>query len=255
MIAPHVSVTGKFCRVIEKLSPNAVKASRFLASIIGATLLVLGRALQRRIDAAYYLTLGLLAAAVIVSLMKGFDYHLASALTLLLVALLPCKKYFYRHGRLLSPSGDPAWFAAVTMTAGSVIWLILFSYQHVEYEHDLWWSFTYQGHASRSLRAAVGAAFATETQAFVKIGFGEPAQDTSLLVDLSSGFTVVNTEKEVTETEPSLIAGIVGGSAALIMLVVAIASFVWYRRAIAAPTRQEYLRAGSVNVSIASSVV
>jgi len=45
---------------------------------------------------------------------------------------------------------------AILATIGAVIWLGLFSYEHVEYRSELWWQVALQGGTSRFLRAAAG---------------------------------------------------------------------------------------------------
>ena len=51
-----------------------IEISHFLASLIGVGLLLLARALQQKVDAAYFLASGLLGAGAVASLLKGFDY-------------------------------------------------------------------------------------------------------------------------------------------------------------------------------------
>lgn len=135
---------------------SLVEISHFLGSVIGAILIVLSRGLQRRIDAAWWLTMVMLACGAIVSILKGLDYQQAIFLGVMFFTLLPCKQYFFRHGRLLSPSWSVRWLTAIVMTIALMVWLIMFSYRHVEYSNELWWDFAYEGDAPRSLRAAVG---------------------------------------------------------------------------------------------------
>jgi len=51
-----------------------IEISHFLGSLIGVGLLLLARALQQKVDAAYFLASGLLGAGAVASLLKGFDY-------------------------------------------------------------------------------------------------------------------------------------------------------------------------------------
>ncbi|MDD5713003.1 MAG: phosphatidylglycerol lysyltransferase domain-containing protein, partial [Smithellaceae bacterium] len=152
-----------------------LEISHFLGSVAGMSLLVLARGLQRRIDAAYVLTSTLLAAGVIFSLLKGFDYEEAIILTVMLCALLPCRRYFYRKSALLSETFTPGWTTALTMAMASSLWLVNFSYKHVEYSQDLWWSFTLHSPASRSLRGLVGAASVLTVIAIIRLL--QPAPD------------------------------------------------------------------------------
>lgn len=133
-----------------------VELSHFLGSLCGIMLLLLARGIQRRIDASYVLTIFVLGAGIIFSLLKGFDYEEASVLLFMLVALLPCRRYFYRKGSLINERFSPGWIAAILLVLLCSIWLGFFSYKHVEYSHDLWWQFTFRGDAPRFMRATVG---------------------------------------------------------------------------------------------------
>jgi phosphatidylglycerol lysyltransferase len=133
-----------------------VEVSHFVGSIVGLGLLLLARGLQRRVDAAYILSIALLGAGVVVSLLKGFDYEEAILLSLMLVLLLPCRSYFYRKSSLLGRSLSPAWVGSITVVVGASIWLSVFSYKHIEYARELWWQFGFDGDAPRSLRAGAG---------------------------------------------------------------------------------------------------
>lgn len=135
---------------------SVIEASHFFGSLVGTGLIILARGLQRRIDAAYVSTIILLTAGIIFSLLKGFDYEEAIALSILLAALIPCRKYFYRKASLFYSEFSPGSIAALGIVIICAVWLVLFSYKHVEYSNELWWQFTLMGDASRSLRAGIG---------------------------------------------------------------------------------------------------
>jgi len=140
---------------------SVLEVSHLLASVIGMLLLILARGLQRRLDAAYWLTLVLLLAGAVFSLLKGIDYEEATLLTLLAMALAPAHRLFYRRASLFTTSFSVGWIAAIVAILGCAAWLVVFSYKHVEYSSDLWWEFSlYQGGAPRALRALVAAAAA-----------------------------------------------------------------------------------------------
>ncbi len=130
--------------------------SHFLGSLVGAMLILLAGGLQRRIDSAYILTVFLLGAGVLFSLLKGFDYEEALVLSVMLVALLPCRRYFYRKGALINAKYRPGWIAAIVLVLFCSVWLGLFSFRHVEYSNDLWWRFALHNDAPRFMRATVG---------------------------------------------------------------------------------------------------
>jgi len=133
-----------------------LELSHFLGNLTGAGLLLLARSIQRRVDAAYVLTAILLGAGSLFSLLKGFDYEEALILAIMLAALLPCRRYFYRRSSLLDPRFNVGWVSAVVVVIMCSVWLGLFSYKHVEYSGRLWWQFTFSGDAPRFLRALAG---------------------------------------------------------------------------------------------------
>ncbi len=132
-----------------------IEMSHFLASLVGAALLVLSGALQRRIDGAYHLTIGLLIFGILFSLLKGADYEEASVLAMMLAALIPCKKEFHRRASLFSKSFSAKWLAMIMIVMFSFIWLGIFSYRNIDYQNELWWHFSLMGDAPRYLRATV----------------------------------------------------------------------------------------------------
>ena len=134
-----------------------LELSHFLGSIAGMGLLLLGRGLQQRLDAAYHLSIGLLAVGIFASMAKGFDYEEASALALILAAIWPSRRHFYRRASLFSQRFNAGWIAAILIVVGCSIWLGFYSYRHVEYADNLWWRFAFDNDASRFLRASVGA--------------------------------------------------------------------------------------------------
>ncbi len=148
--------------ILSELLPLSVlEVSHLLASVIGMLLLILARGLQRRLDAAYWLTLVLLLAGAVFSLLKGIDYEEATLLILLAMALAPAHRLFYRRASLFSTSFSLGWIVAIVAVFGCAAWLVMFSYKHVDYSADLWWEFSFhQGGAPRALRALVAAAAA-----------------------------------------------------------------------------------------------
>ncbi|GIX00969.1 MAG: hypothetical protein KatS3mg111_4301 [Pirellulaceae bacterium] len=98
---------------------------------------------------------GCSGVGIVVSLLKGFDYEEATILLVLLLALLPCRKHFYRRGQLLAPKLTVGWIATIVISLGLILWVVLFAYRHVEYRDSLWWDFAYHGDAPRSLRGLV----------------------------------------------------------------------------------------------------
>jgi phosphatidylglycerol lysyltransferase len=151
---PTLAVRKEWLRLIVPLP--IVEISHFLGSIAGATLLVLARGLQRRLDAAYQLTVVILGAGIIFQLFKGFDYEEAVILSVMLFGLVASRRHFYRKGSLVNETFGPGWILAVGLVLVSSAWLGFFSYKHVEYSNELWWHFQFRADAPRFLRASIG---------------------------------------------------------------------------------------------------
>lgn len=143
---------------LETFLPLALlETSHFFGSLTGVGLLLLARGLQHRLDAAYLGTVALLAAGIVFSLLKGFDYEEATLLSVMLAALLPCRAHFYRRASLLDESFTAGWSLAIGLVVLGSIWLLFLSHRHVEYSHQLWWQFEFQSNAPRALRATTAA--------------------------------------------------------------------------------------------------
>lgn len=143
---------------LRKIIPlTMLELSHFAGSLAGMGLLLLARGLQRRLDAAYHITLVLLTVGIVSSLIKGLDYEEALALALIAAALLPARRHFYRKASLISERFNAGWIAAVLIVLGCSIWLGFYAYRHVEYTDRLWWQFAFPYNASRFLRATMGA--------------------------------------------------------------------------------------------------
>src|SRR5207245_2308850 len=102
-----------------------LEVSHFVGSLVGAALLLLARGLQRRLDAAYVLTSLMLVIGIVVSLLKGLDWEEATILALMLAALLPCRRQFYRRASLFSESFTPGWIGAIALVLVASAYLAL----------------------------------------------------------------------------------------------------------------------------------
>ncbi len=166
-------------RVLNDFLPlPLIEASHFLASMAGVGLLLLARGLQRRLDAAYDLTVALLSAGIIFSLLKGGDYEEATALVIMLAALLPSHRYFYRKASLTNEPFTPGWIVAIALVLAGSIWLGFFTYRHVNYASEIWWRFALRADAPRFLRASVGATLAVVLVAFARLLRPAPPEPT-----------------------------------------------------------------------------
>lgn len=144
-------------RVLVAILPlGIVEFSHFAGSVVGASLLVLGWALTRKLDAAWSLACALLGVGIAASLFKGFDWEEAAALSVILLILLPNRALFYRRSSLTSETLTRGWIASILAIAVASVCVGLFVYKHLEYSSELWWRFALHGDAPRFLRASVG---------------------------------------------------------------------------------------------------
>ena len=133
-----------------------IELSHFAASLAGAALVILSWAIKRRLDAAYTLTIATLGMGIVASLLKGLDWEEAFALTLVLLALLPSRRAFYRKAAITSEPFSQGWIAAVVIVGVVTTWLAFFSYRNIDFTSPVWWTFSGRGDAPRSLRAMIG---------------------------------------------------------------------------------------------------
>jgi phosphatidylglycerol lysyltransferase len=151
------AAAGRLASLHEYLPLPVIETSHFIASLTGAALLLLARAVQRRVDAAYVTVLALLAAGSALSLAKGWDYEEAIVLGAIFLLLLPLRGYFYREASFLGERFSGGWIVSIAVVLLGSAWLGVFAYTHPDYSATPWWRFALDAEASRSLRATVGA--------------------------------------------------------------------------------------------------
>ena len=135
-----------------------LEVSHLLGSAVGVALLILANGLYRRLDGAWWITVWLLGAGCVASLLKGFDYEEATILALVEGALLMARVRFNRRASLIEQRFSGPWILAVVLVLGVALWLVILAYQHVPYANSLWSEFAFEASAPRSLRALLVAA-------------------------------------------------------------------------------------------------
>jgi phosphatidylglycerol lysyltransferase len=133
----------------------ALEVSNLLASVIGLGLLVLARALFRRVKAAYYLSAWLLVGGIVASLLKGLIYEEAILLTLVLAVLMLGRRAFYRPTAILDERFTPVWVSSIAGVITLSIWIGFLVYRSVPYSAQLWSTFALHADAPRMLRASL----------------------------------------------------------------------------------------------------
>ena len=140
------------------LQPVIVHSSRFVGSVAGALLLLLSQGLSRRVDSAYYLTLGALAAGAAASVLKGLDIEEAVFLIAVALVLRRARGAFTRRAALLDVRFSRSRVAAMIAAGVATVWLGLFATEHAVYVDQPWWWIEFGDVASVPLRASLGAA-------------------------------------------------------------------------------------------------
>ncbi len=132
-----------------------LEVSHLLGSVVGLGLVILSHALFRRVHFAWQTALALLLAGAAFSLLKGWDYEEAAIMLLVAGLLYISEAAFYRRAAVLEARVSTRWLIGVGMIVGVVLWVGLLAHRHVDYSHDLWWTFAWTGDAPRMLRAAL----------------------------------------------------------------------------------------------------
>jgi phosphatidylglycerol lysyltransferase len=167
---------------LDRFLPLAVlELSHLAGSLVGLGLLVLARALFRRVRPAYHISVWLLIAGIIASLLKGLDFEEASLLALVLGVLVLGRRAFYRPTAILSERFTPVWVASIVGVIAMALWIGLVSYRHVNYSHELWWTFALHSNAPRMLRASV--AVLVLGSAYVLLNMLRPARPEPAVAD------------------------------------------------------------------------
>ncbi len=142
--------------VLRDVLPLVVlEASHLASSVIGLALLILARALFRRLTAAYQLTVWLLLAGMIAALLRGLEFEQAFILGLVLAVLWLGRRAFYRPAQIMAQRFTPAWIVSLAIVIATAVWIGFFAYRHVNYSHSLWWTFAFEADAPRMLRASL----------------------------------------------------------------------------------------------------
>jgi len=161
--------------ILRDLLPLPVlEMSHLIGSICGLGLLVLARALYRRVREGYQLAVALLIAGIIASLLKGLDYEEALVLAIVLAVLWLGRGAFHRPASIMEERFTPMWIVGIVGALGAVAWISYFAHRHVQYSNELWWTFAFSADAPRALRTLLLTALAAAT--FLTMNLLRPAR-------------------------------------------------------------------------------
>ncbi|PLU62363.1 hypothetical protein BMJ21_29180, partial [Sinorhizobium medicae] len=133
-----------------------VEGAHFLASLLGLALVIVARGLALRLDGAWWASLAIALAALLLSLAKAVALGEAGMLAFFIVALLASRRLFVRPASLFGQALTPPWLTALGVICLGALVVLLFVYRNVEYSHELWWQFEISAEAPRGLRALLG---------------------------------------------------------------------------------------------------
>ncbi|MEJ0007517.1 MAG: hypothetical protein WDM77_14420 [Steroidobacteraceae bacterium] len=100
-----------------------VEFSHLAGSAIGLALLILARALFRRIHAAYHITFWLLLIGGVIALLKGGIFKETLFLWVVLGMLVLGRSSFYRPASLLQQRFTPTWAASIVGVIAASVWV------------------------------------------------------------------------------------------------------------------------------------
>jgi len=154
-----IPASSQIAEELELLLPlGFVEGGALLSSAIGAGLLIIAQGMQRRVEGAWWLAMGALAAGIVAALAQGLDYERAAILLAMVLILLPCKREFFRSARLTRNPLSLRWvlLLGAIVAAGAGVYLL--AYRATPYSTELWWQFAVDQSAPRATRAGlVGA--------------------------------------------------------------------------------------------------
>jgi phosphatidylglycerol lysyltransferase len=164
LVSGSVPAIDARLQMLRRVLPLPIlELSHLAGSVAGLGLLILARALYRRIREGYTLTFWLLIAGIVASCLKGLALEEALVLALVLAVLWLGRRSFYRPAGILSEPFTPAWAVSITAVVGAAIWIGYLAHRHVGYSNELWWTFELSGSAPRALRASLAVVLLAAT--------------------------------------------------------------------------------------------
>ena len=145
--------SGRMGWVSDMLPLPIIEISAYFVSILGLALILLARGLQRRLDAAYHLTLWVLAGGVVFSLTSALDFAQAIVLAVTAIALQRCHRYFYRRSSLFDERFTRGWYIAIAGVLAATAALAWMDYGHDIVSTRVFWQYEEMAQAPRAARA------------------------------------------------------------------------------------------------------
>ncbi|WP_457582796.1 bifunctional lysylphosphatidylglycerol flippase/synthetase MprF [Ensifer canadensis] len=162
-----------------------VEGAHFLASLLGLALVIVSRGLAQRLDGAWWASVAIAVAALLLSLIKAIALVEAGMLAFFLVGLIASRRLFVRPASLFGQALTLPWLTALGVICLGGLVVLLFVYRDVEYSHELWWQFEFSAEAPRGLRALLGVTIGASALAIWSLmrpaaSGAEPASDDAM---------------------------------------------------------------------------
>ena len=156
LISGNLPAEGTRLDILRDVLPlGVVEASHLAASLVGALLIVVAAGLYRKLYRAWLVAMALIGIGLVASLTKGLDWIEALSMAATFVTLGLLRPAFYRAEDSSLFRLDRRWILSILVLSAAIFWIGLFAYDHVEYRNALWWQFSWNGDASRFLRASL----------------------------------------------------------------------------------------------------
>lgn len=156
--AATVPISSSNTLRFEKLLPLiSYETAHFFSAIIGIILLLKANFLWRESRFANTTVLLYLLAGIVLSLIKGVAWEIASVLLLAFVLLFLARSEFEVAPSNVKPKFSYRFIAAIIGSLASIAWFSYFAYNGLDYSNGLWIDFGKNADASRAMRALSGA--------------------------------------------------------------------------------------------------
>ncbi len=149
---------GRLGWINDVLPLPLVEMSAYFASIAGIALIILARGLQHRLDAAYHLAVWLLLGGIVFALASALDIEQAAVLSVMLLVLVPSRRFFYRKASILEERFTAGWIVAMVLVLVGAAAMAYARYGEAGLGADVFWRFGAQAQGPRAQRALIMAA-------------------------------------------------------------------------------------------------
>lgn len=156
LVSGNLPAEGSRLELLRDVFPlSLIEASHLVGSLVGALLIVVAAGLYRKLYRAWLFATALIGVGLIASLFKGLDWVEALSMAATLITLRLLRPAFYRAEGVSLLRLERRWILSILVLAAAIYWIGLFAYDHVDYRNALWWQFSWNGDASRFLRASL----------------------------------------------------------------------------------------------------